>query len=529
MSLSGKHIIGANLAASGTQTFRAFDPVKNEAIAPDFFEGTQTDVDEAAQLAKSDFDKVRNIKNSQRANFLNTIAEEILALDEELVKRTVTETGLPEARIISERGRTINQLKLFAEVVSDGSWIEARIDTPKPDRKPIPKPDIRMLNIAIGPVAVFGASNFPLAFSVAGGDTASALAAGCPVIVKGHPAHPGTSELVGKAVQAAVRKNNMPEGTFSLIQGSGTVVGEALVKHPGIKAVGFTGSFRGGKALFDLAMSRPEPIPFYAEMGSTNPIFLLPGVLKERGSNIAQDFVDSVTLGVGQFCTNPGLVFGLNNRDFENFISVASETMEAKGLGTMLHHGIKSAYDKGIEELTSFTGVELLIDKKSNKTTCDGIPRLLRTTGKTFAQHPRLEEEVFGPSSLLISCESVNELLIIAENLKGQLTATVHGTEEDLKGYKNLITILERKVGRIIFNGFPTGVEVCHSMNHGGPFPATTDCRTTSVGTAAIKRFLRPVCYQNFPQQGLPEEIKNVNKAQIWRLIDGKMTTSDVE
>jgi NADP-dependent aldehyde dehydrogenase len=529
MSLTGKHIIGNGFEASSDESFYAINPASGESLEVGFFEGTPVDVDKAAKLAKRDFDSYRATSNKARAAFLEAIAEEIEKLGPDLIDRAMAETGLPNARLVGERGRTVNQLRLFAQAIREGSWVDARIDTAIPDRSPLPKPDIRMMHTAIGPAVVFGASNFPLAFSVAGGDTASALAAGCPVIVKGHQAHPGTSEFIGRAIQAAVRRTKMPDGTFSLIQGNNITVGEALVKHPAIKAVGFTGSFKGGKALFDLAASRPEPIPLYAEMGSTNPVFLLPGAVKERGKSIAQGLADSATLGAGQFCTNPGLVFGVGNHDYDIFIDTAVKAMAKKAAETMLHSGIRNNYEHGIQDLTGMEGVELIatggLDSAHG---CTGIPRLLKTTAKTFQYHARLEEEVFGPSSLLVVCDSSEQLLEIAARLKGHLTATIHGTDEELAKNGNLITILEKKVGRIIFNGFPTGVEVCHSMTHGGPFPATTDSRSTSVGTAAIKRFLRPVCYQNFPQASLPDPLKNENPAGIWRLVNGEMTQKGI-
>lgn len=519
MKLSGTHIIGFEDVKSSA-TFTANNPATGAVLDGEFPIGGTEEVDKAAQLAERDFDAFRNTDLNKRADFLETIADEILAIGDTLIERTMAETGLPEARIQGERGRTMGQLKLFAQVVREGSFVEARIDTAIPDRQPLPKPDIRLMQIGLGPVAVFGASNFPLAFSVAGGDTASALAAGCPVIVKGHPAHPGTSELVGRAIQNALKKCELPEGVFSLIQGNGFEVGQTLVKHPLIKAVGFTGSFKGGKALFDLAAARPEPIPVYAEMGSTNPVFLLPSALNEK---IANGLVDSLSLGVGQFCTNPGIVFGLEGAAFDSFANQAADSLKQKPAGTLLHSGIKSAYEAGLDELTAIADVEILAGDLKNNATCQGNPVLLKTNAQAFIQNQRLEEEVFGPSSLLIACESKKQMLEIAKSLTGHLTATIQGTKEELGEYHELITILERKVGRIIFNGFPTGVEVCHSMNHGGPFPATTDSRTTSVGTAAIKRFLRPVAYQNFPQEALPKALKNENDTKIWRLVDGNI------
>jgi alpha-ketoglutaric semialdehyde dehydrogenase len=518
MNLSGTHIIGFEEVKS-IGTFTVSNPSTGAVLEGEFCNGGAEEVERAVQLAERDFDAFRNMPLDKRAKFLETIAEEILALGDALLERTMAETGLPQARLQGERGRTTGQLKLFAQVVREGSFVGARIDTAIPDRQPLPKPDVRLMQIALGPAAVFGASNFPLAFSVAGGDTASALAAGCPVIVKGHPAHPGASELVGRAIQRAAQKSHMPEGVFSLVQGNSIEVGQALVKHPLIKAVAFTGSFKGGKALFDLAAARPDPIPVYAEMGSTNPVFILPSALKNE--SVARGLVDSLTLGVGQFCTNPGIAFGLQGETFEKFSNAAADFLKQKPVGTMLHTGIKLAYEAGLDALTGVTGVEVIAGDLKNTGACLGNPVLLKTNAQTFLKNARLQEEVFGPSSVLIACESKAQILEIARSLNGHLTATIHGTKEELVEYRDLIKILERKVGRIIFNGFPTGVEVCHSMNHGGPFPATTDSRTTSVGTAAIKRFLRPVCYQNFPQEALPKALKNENDAKIWRLVDG--------
>ncbi len=528
MKLTGKNIIGFDVEASVGDTFYAFNPQNGEQLPTAFCEGTSADVDKAAQLAKNNFDAFRNLDIQKRALFLDTIADEIMALGDALITRTMQETGLPQPRLTGERGRTVNQLKLFAQVVREGSFAEARIDTGNPDRQPLPKPDVRTMQIAIGPVAVFGASNFPLAFSVAGGDTASALAAGCPVIVKGHPAHPGASEMVGRAIQKAAQKCGMPAGVFSLIQGSGIAVGQALVKHPAIKAVGFTGSYRGGKALFDLAAARAEPIPVYAEMGSANPVFILPDALKTRHAAIAEGLANSVTLGAGQFCTNPGLVLGFQGEKFATFVNAVAQSIRKKPAATMLHKGIKTAYDSDVEKVLAIEDVKLVATGSDADDGCRGLPRVLRANGKTFVANPRLEEEVFGPSSILVSCETREEMLKIAEGLNGHLTATIHGADAELAEYRDLISILERKVGRIVFNGFPTGVEVCHAMNHGGPFPATTDSRSTSVGTAAIKRFLRPVCYQDFPPSQLPDALKDENPQGIWRLVDGEWSNTGV-
>ena len=448
--------------------------------------------------------------------------KEILALGDDLLERCNKETGLPLARLTGERGRTVNQLKLFAELLKEGSWVEARIETAIPDRQPLPKPDIRSMYKALGPVGVFGASNFPLAFSVAGGDTASALAAGCTVIFKAHPAHPGTCELAASAIIKAVKKTNMPDGTFSMVHGRSTDVGMAIVNHPLIKAIGFTGSYKGGKAIYDAAVKRPEPIPVYAEMGSTNPVFILPGAMKDRKEEIAKGLAASVTLGVGQFCTNPGLVFLEDSKETEEFQKSAMESFVSINAGTMLTSSIQNAYQNGINNITSKQGVQLLAEGKTSDAVGEGRAYLFETNTDNFLSNENLEEEIFGPSTLIITADNNEKLLKAAHKLHGHLTITLHATKEDLENYKDLISVLERKAGRLIINGFPTGVEVCHSMVHGGPFPATTDSRTTSVGTLSINRFVRPISYQNFPDELLPDELKNDNPLGIWRLVNGE-------
>jgi NADP-dependent aldehyde dehydrogenase len=528
MCLTGKPLIGSSYASPGDQTFQAVNPETGASLESLFYEGTSQDVDRAVALAEKAFDTYRATDNRKRGEFLETIATELLTIEKVLVDRAMQETGLPEARLVGELGRTVNQLKLFAQLVKEGSYVEARIDRALPDRLPVPKPDIRQILIPLGPVAVFGASNFPLAFSVAGGDTASALASGCPVVVKGHPAHPGTSELTGQAIRNAVIKCALPEGIFSLIQGNALELGAILVQHFHLKAVAFTGSLAGGRALFDLAASRPEPIPVYAEMGSVNPIFLLPQALQEHGDSLAKGFVESVTLGAGQFCTSPGLLFAIKGPALENFVQKAAELLSQKTPGLMLHAGIKQNFQQGIERLKGIQGVIRVGGSSSQETSCFVNTVLLQTDAKVFFENPGIGEEVFGPSAVVVACDSREEMMISAQNLHGQLTATVHGQDLELEDYAELFRVLERRVGRVLVGGFPTGVEVCDSMNHGGPYPATTDSRSTSVGTAAIKRFLRPVCYQNFPQAMLPEPLKNKNEHNLWRLVDGTLTRDDV-
>lgn len=523
MILTGNNLIADRLSAEGDRIFYATSPATGQPLEPAFTEAASGEIDAAVKSASTAFQEYRNKSGRERAKLLEGIAEEILSLGEDLIRRCMEETGLPEARLIGERGRTVNQLKLFAELLREGSWVEAKIDTANPERKPLPKQDIRSMLRAIGPVAVFGASNFPFAFSVAGGDTASALAAGCTVVVKGHPAHPGTSEMVGTAIQRAVRKCNMPAGVFSMLNGTSTEVGQRLVEHPLIKAVGFTGSFQGGKAIFDAAAKRTEPIPVFAEMGSSNPVFILPQALARNKEAIAQGLSTSVNLGVGQFCTNPGLVFLEASEDTESFKRFLADQVSQSAGGVMLSSNISKNYQSGLERASAVPGVEVLAKGQEAASSCHGTSHLLHATAQSFLIEPGLQEEVFGPSTLLITGRQ-DELIDAAKHLHGHLTVSIHGTEEDLLANQGLIAILEQKAGRLIINDYPTGVEVCHSMVHGGPYPATTDSRSTSVGTGAIKRFARPVCYQSFPSVLLPDELKDGNPLGIWRLVDGETT-----
>ena len=510
------------------KTFFATNPRTGQALKQEFTESTAEEINNAVAQAEAAFAPYRAKTASERAAFLDKIGEEIVAIGDILITTCSDETGLPEGRLQGERGRTVNQLKLFAELLREGSWVQAIIETAQPDRQPLPKPDTRSLQIPLGPVGVFGASNFPLAFSVAGGDTASALAAGCPVVAKAHPAHPATSQLVADAIIRAAAATGMPAGVFSLIHGPSVEVGMTLVQHPLIKAIGFTGSFRGGKAIFDAAVRRPEPIPVYAEMGSTNPVFILPRALQQRQEALAQGLVNSITLGVGQFCTNPGLVISLASDQTNTFVNKAGEILAAVQPGTMLTPGIKTAYDQGLQKLSNVNNVQVIARGPASDASCAGSAHLLKTDAETFVANPELAEEVFGPSSVVITADSKEQLLEIAHNLHGHLTATIHGTPEDLEEYTELIRLLERKVGRLLLNGYPTGVEVGHAMVHGGPYPATTDARSTSVGTTAIYRFVRPICYQDFPQQLLPEALKNDNPSNIWRKVNGSFTKEKI-
>ncbi len=527
MALLGTQFIGAKRSGTSSGSFQAINPVNNEKLAIDFKETSSAELEEAVQLAEAAFATYSLTSSEARAQFLEQIADEILALGDELLERTHLETALPLGRLTGERGRTMGQLKLFAKVVREGSWVDARIDPAMPERKPFPRADIRHMLRPIGPVAIFGASNFPLAFSVAGGDTASALAAGCPVVVKGHPAHPGASELVASAIIKAAEKTGMPDGVFSLLQGTTHQLGGDLIKHPLITAVGFTGSFRGGKALFDIANQRENPIPVFAEMGSTNPVFILPGALVEN-KKLAAGLAGSITLGVGQFCTNPGLILVEQGQAADAFKSDLTTAIAATNAGTMLTPGIKSAFEHGIADFSNESGVENGGVGQDVATANSVSAQVFHTSYEKLKANPKLAEEVFGPSSLIVDAPSKEAILDSARNLEGHLTTTVHGTPADLVAYKELFTILERKVGRLIINGFPTGVEVCHSMVHGGPYPATTAPQTTSVGTNAIKRFARPVCYQDFPASLLPEELQDENSQGIWRLLDGTLTQAAV-
>jgi alpha-ketoglutaric semialdehyde dehydrogenase len=529
MSITGEMIIGSRLVRGSAPAVRAVDPARNMFIEPGFGLATHLEVEQACALAEQAFDTYRNTTLEERASFLEAVAEAILALGPVLIDRASRETGLPAARLEGERGRTVGQLRMFAKLVRDGYWLGTAIDSALPQRVP-PRPDLRLRKIALGPVAVFGASNFPLAFSVAGGDTASALAAGCPVIVKAHSAHPGTSELVGRAVRKTVADCGLPEGVFSMLFGDGREIGQSLAAHPAIKAVGFTGSRQGGLALMRTAASRDEPIPVYAEMSSTNPVFVLPGALTGDGQGLgalAQGFVDSLTLGVGQFCTNPGLLVGISGQDFDRFTSAAGTALQGKGAGTMLTPGIHNAYRSGVEHLSGIDGVRLVAKGQPEGAGCAAQAALYQCDARTYLANPALAEEIFGPCSLLVRCRGEADMLQVARHIEGQLTATVHAASADGSLAARLLPILERKAGRILFNGFPTGVEVSHAMVHGGPFPATSDSRCTSVGASAIDRFLRPVCYQNLPEELLPEALQDENPLHLSRIIDGELRHAD--
>ena len=532
MTLTGQSIIGDMPANRGQQSgthrdapFAAINPATGERLDPEYISASAEEVERATSAAEQAFPVYGQLSGTEKAGLLREIAKGLEAMRDSLVERANLETALPVPRLQGEVARTVNQLRMFAEVVEEGSWVMARIDRALPSRTPLPRPDLRSMLRPLGPVVVFGASNFPLAFSVAGGDTASALAAGNPVLVKAHPAHPGTSELVGQAIASSIRAVGLPSGVFALLFDKETGVGTALVRHPRMKAVGFTGSLAAGRALMDLAAARPGPIPCFAEMSSANPVFILPGALRQRGEQIAKDLYASVTLGAGQFCTKPGLVF-LPHDEADGMLDRLQHFAAGSSSFTMLTQGIAAQFSRTVTERKHSGHVQC-------RTTSDGPnagspftthATLLITDAASLEARPELSQEIFGPSALLVSCADREQTLRAAESLQGHLTASIHGTAEDFDRYRDLVAILERKVGRLIFNGYPTGVEVSHAMVHGGPYPATSDSRSTSVGSQAIFRFARPVCYQNFPEHALPQELRNSNPRGIWRMVDGNMT-----
>jgi 2,5-dioxopentanoate dehydrogenase len=526
MTLHGKSLIAGTPGQSGGKIFHALNPATNQPLEPAFHEASNDDVERALNASAQAFADYRTRSGSERARFLETIATEIEALGDALLQRANAETGLPLTRITGERTRTCAQLRLFAQLARDGSWVDARIDPALPERQPLPRPDLRRILIPVGPVVVFGSSNFPLAFSVAGGDTASALAAGCTVVVKAHRAHPGTSELVAGAVNRALAACGLPSGVFSLLHGGGATIGIAMVQHPATAAVGFTGSHAAGRALFNAAASRPHPIPVFAEMSSINPVFLLRDALRERGAALAQGLLTSFTLGVGQFCTKPGLVFLQRGPETDNFLEKLAEAVRAAPCGTMLTSGIRDAFVENRRKITNIADVKTFATGSAiaDASLTQTETSVASTAAATFLSQPTLATEAFGPFTLVVLGENADELAACAAALEGQLTATLHGTPSDLVRARSLIGALEQKVGRIVVNGFPTGVEVSPAMNHGGPYPATTDVRFTSVGTAAIYRFARPVCYQGLADDLLPPALQNANPLGLLRLVNGQPT-----
>ena len=530
MTITGKVLINGQWVEGRAGTYQAVNPATGANLEPVLTKATTEQVAEAVAAATAAASAFRRASLTKRAEFLRACAEEIMALGNSLVERAMAETGLPQGRIEGERARTCGQLNLFADVVQAGDFLDVRIDTALPERQPLPRPDLRYMNQAIGPVVVFGASNFPLAFSVAGGDTASAFAAGCPVLVKGHSSHPGTSELVAQALARAVQKTGLPAGVFSLLMGSGREVGSALVTAPEVKAVGFTGSFGGGMALVKLANERPEPIPVFTEMGSLNPVVMLPKLLENNAEQVAEAFVGSLNMGVGQFCTNPGLVLGIESPALDRFIAATSECMAKQPAGVMLNEGIQQAYNNGVAAISCQRGVvkQAVGESSDGKPGFCGQPTLMTVAAADFIANPELTEEMFGPASLLIKCKDLAELEQAITTLRGQLTGTIHAAPGEMAGYDQLIDLLSQRVGRLLVNGFPTGVEVCHAMVHGGPFPAASDVRFTSVGTAAIFRFLRPICLQNYPQELLPEQLQDSNPLKLWRLVNGERSNKAI-
>lgn len=524
MKPDGGSLIGFGSTGLGDGVFRAFDPARGVPLEPPFTSATVDDVQRAVQLATDAAPIWAKLSGAERQRFLCSIAEKLESKSADLVARAMLETGLPEARLKGEVARTCGQLRLYGEAAVRGDWLDVRIETAQPARQPLPKPDHRSMLRPIGPVVVFGSSNFPFAYSVAGGDTASAFAAGCPVIVKAHPAHPGTSEMVGRMILHAVRDCGLPEGTFSLLFDAGFGVGQALVKHPQVKAVGFTGSTKGGRTLADLAAARPEPIPVYAEMGSINPVFILPGAIAERTLALVEGLHASATLGVGQFCTNPGLIVLQRSPAAEQLVQGLVVKLTATMEAPMLTSGIYQNFGKLTTERAQQKGVKVLARPPAAKL-CGAAPVWFETDALTFIGHQSLAEEIFGPSSLVVWCKDRRELLMVAQAIEGSLTATVHAAGGELKAHEDLIDLLTVKAGRLVLNGQPTGVEVSHAMVHGGPYPSTSDGgRSTSVGTRALHRWARLVCYQNFSDDVLPPALQNANPLGLRRLVNGEWT-----
>ncbi len=528
MKITGKNYIGEQLAGAGEVTFRTFNPATNAENEPLFTEASSSEIDQAVELAWEAFEQYRTFSGARKSAFLNAIADEILNLGDALIDTYCQESGLPAGRAAGERGRTVFQLRSFADLVKEGSWVEASVDTALPEREPVPKPDLRKMLIPLGPVVVFGASNFPLAYSTAGGDTAAALAAGCPVIVKSHPMHAGTGELVASAIIKAARQTEMPNGVFSNLNSSGIEVGIQLVSHPKVKAVGFTGSIQGGRALLDLAARREEPIPVFAEMGSVNPVVLLPGALKERGETLSQQYAGSVTLGTGQFCTNPGLLLGIKGEELDRFIQGLAHSIVDIEPSIMLHPNIVGAYERNKQKAMAHEGLSVVAELTQDVPANFARQAVTTVEGSTFLKNTTLHQEVFGPFTMVVQCEDASQLEEVVSRLEGQLTGTVIAGKDELSGYSSLIEALQNRVGRIIYNGVPTGVEVCPSMVHGGPYPASTDSRFTAVGTYSIRRWARPFSFQDWPDELLPEELKNENPLGIERKVNNVNTREGI-
>ena len=525
MNTIGHNFIAGTRSAAGDKVLKSLNASTGEALTFDFFQATEQEVNQAVEAAYTAFKTYRHTSPEQRALFLESIADELDALGEDFLNTISQETALPIARLQGERGRTSGQMRLFAKVLRRGDFLGARIDTALPERQPLPRPDLRQIKIGVGPVAVFGASNFPLAFSTAGGDTASALAAGCSVVVKAHSGHMATADYVAQAIERAVEKTGMPKGVFNMIYGN--AVGALLVKHPLIQAVGFTGSLKGGRALCDMAAARPQPIPVFAEMSSINPMLMLPEALKNRGDQIAQELADSVVLGCGQFCTNPGLILGIKSPEYTRLIEQLSEIMANKPAQTMLNAGTLNSYVSGLSHLSEHSGIQHLAGQEQQGE--QALPQLFKAEVELLlAGDQLLQEEIFGPTTIVIEVEDKAQLLQALSSMNGQLTASLIADESDLVEFADVVPVLEEKAGRLLLNGYPTGVEVCDAMVHGGPYPATSDARGTSVGTLAIDRYLRPVCYQNYPQSLLPEALRDENPLNLLRLVNGEMTQNRI-
>ncbi len=524
MVITGHQLIGSSESADGDRSLRAYSASAGGEIEPAFALAVTDEVERAMTLADRAFETLGQTSQGARADFLDKIAGNIEALGDQLVERAVQETNLPAGRIAGERARTSGQLRMFASLLREGSWRDATIDLRQVDRLPAPKPDLRRLLVPLGPVVVFGASNFPLAFSVAGGDTASALAAGCPVVFKAHPAHPGTSELVGRAIVQACDETGMPEGTFSLLH-TDAATAQHLVTHPLTQAVAFTGSQAVGKTLMRLAAGRDVPVPVYAEMGSVNPVFLLPG-FGQRADAVAQGFVQSLNLGVGQFCTNPGVVVGIVSAELEEFVTAVTAALLEVEPAAMLTPGIAAGFRAGCRRLADHLDVKTVFAGTDEGDS--PAPRLFTTRAETFLSDPALGAEVFGPTALVVVCDSFEQMKRVARNLEGQLTVTLQGSGTADGHMAELLPLVTRKAGRIVHNGYPTGVEVSPAMQHGGPFPSSSNPRTTSVGTAAIQRFVRPVCFQDLPVDLLPDELVDHNPLHIWRRVDGRLSHDPV-
>jgi len=532
MELSGHSFIGSRRGSYEGAGFHAFNPQSGAPLPPAYHAATAADLDEAVRIAAEAFDVYSEASGKVRAAFLRRIADGFVEHRQPLAERAHLETALPMPRLLGEVGRTASQLRMFASMVEEGSWVQARIDPALPDRQPLPRPDIRSMLRPLGPVAVFGASNFPLAFSVAGGDTASALAAGCPVVVKAHPAHPGASELAAHIIVSSAAAESLPSGVFSMLFDAGIEIGTALVKHPLIRAVAFTGSLRGGRTLMDLAASRPDPIPCFTEMSSGNPVFVLPGALKKGPQALAQGLFGSFTLGAGQFCTKPGIVMVPEAPEGQAFLAELRTQVEKAQPYTLLTSGIAREYARATESRSA----KVPVAAESRLASAPSAERPFQAQAKLFTvcldqliAQPELADEIFGPDTLLVHCDNAQDFLRAARALDGHLTATILGDDDDLAANRELVRILERKAGRLIFNGFPTGVEVSHAMVHGGPYPSTSDPRFTSVGSLAIYRFARPVCFQNFPEQMLPPELQDANPLGIARLYDGRLQAAHDE